>query len=126
MRSLLPFLCLFLAWKEGAGASDPAMPFMVYLDPDNQVCLNWGFDSLRGIIIFKLAINTTGWVSIGLSPNGGMRGSDIVIGGFGPSGNYFTVSQHRIHNTSYKCSSVFPLYTVLQENYTTSIFFHVL
>uniref|UniRef100_A0A3Q1I9J3 DOMON domain-containing protein n=1 Tax=Anabas testudineus TaxID=64144 RepID=A0A3Q1I9J3_ANATE len=89
MRSLLPFLSLLLAWTKGAGAVDPAMPFMLYLDPNNLVRLNWGFDSLQGIITFKLAINTTGWVSIGLSPNGGMRGSDMVIGGFGPSGNYF-------------------------------------
>lgn len=96
MRSLLPFLSLLLAWTKGAGAVDPAMPFMLYLDPNNLVRLNWGFDSLQGIITFKLAINTTGWVSIGLSPNGGMRGSDMVIGGFGPSGNYFAVSLHHI------------------------------
>lgn len=111
MRSLLLFLYLFLALKEGAGESDPVMPFMVYLDPDNLVSLNWGFDSLQRIITFKLAINTTGWVSIGLSPNGGMKGSDIVIGGFGPSGSYLKVSHHHIHNTSNECSSEFPLCT---------------
>lgn len=100
MHSLLPFLSLFLTWTKGNGALDPAMPFMVYLDPDNLVPLKWGFDNLQGIITFKLAINTTGWVGIGFSPNGGMKGSDIVIGGFGPSGSYFAVRHYHIHNTT--------------------------
>ncbi|XP_040920021.1 DBH-like monooxygenase protein 2 homolog isoform X2 [Toxotes jaculatrix] len=90
MRSLLPFLCLFLAGTKGVGASDPTVPFMEYLDQDNLVCLKWGFDDLQGSITFMLAVNTTGWVGFGLSPNGGMKGSDIVIGGLGPSGSYFT------------------------------------
>ncbi|XP_056261677.1 DBH-like monooxygenase protein 2 homolog [Seriola aureovittata] len=90
MRSLLPFLCLFLARTKGAVASDPSMPFMVYLDQDHLVCLKWGFDNLQGNIVFKLTVNTTGWVSFGMSPNGGMKGSDIVIGGLGPSGSYFS------------------------------------
>ncbi|XP_039980893.1 DBH-like monooxygenase protein 2 homolog isoform X2 [Xiphias gladius] len=66
------------------------MPFTVYLDQDHLVCLKWRFDHLQGNIAFKLIVNTTGWVGFGLSPNGGMKGSDIVIGGLGPSGSYFT------------------------------------
>ncbi|KAK2856247.1 hypothetical protein Q5P01_004982 [Channa striata] len=89
MHSLLPILTLILAWKKGAGALDLALPFMVYLDPDNLVCLKWGFDNLQGKITFTLAVNTTGWVGFGLSPNGGMMGSDIVIGGLRQNGSYF-------------------------------------
>ncbi|KAM9703441.1 DBH-like monooxygenase protein 2 homolog isoform 2-T2 [Menidia menidia] len=63
---------------------------MEYLDPDRLVCLKWGFESLQGNITFQLAVNSTGWVSFGLSPNGGMKGSDMVIGGLGASGSYFT------------------------------------
>lgn len=92
MLSLLPFLYLSLVWTRGALATDPALPFMDYLDNDHLVCLKWGFDSLEGSITFKLVVNTTGWVGFGLSPNGGMKGSDIVMGGLGTSAPYFTVS----------------------------------
>ncbi|KAI3363745.1 hypothetical protein L3Q82_001359 [Scortum barcoo] len=87
MRFLLPFLCLF--WTKGAGAPDPDLPFMEYLDQNKLVCLKWGFDNLQGNITFKLVVNTTGWVGFGLSPNEDMVGSDIVMGGLGPSGSYF-------------------------------------
>ncbi|XP_044233435.1 DBH-like monooxygenase protein 2 homolog [Thunnus albacares] len=90
MLSLLPFLYLSLVWTNEVGASDPGLPFMEYLDNDHLVCLKWGFDKLQGNITFKLVVNTTGWVGFGLSPNGGMKGSDIVMGGLGPSGPYFT------------------------------------
>lgn len=92
MLSLLPFLYLSLVWTKAAGATDPALPFMEYLDSNKLVCLKWGFESLQGIITFKLVVNTTGWVGFGLSPNGGMKGSDIVIGGLGTNGSYFSVS----------------------------------
>ncbi|KAM3860959.1 DBH-like monooxygenase protein 2 homolog [Diretmus argenteus] len=74
------------------------MPFMEYLDPDHRVSLKWGFDDIQETITFALCVNATGWVSFGFSPNGGMRGSDIVIGGIGPSGIYFT-DRHATGNT---------------------------
>ncbi|KAM9354985.1 DBH-like monooxygenase protein 2 homolog [Pholidichthys leucotaenia] len=86
---LLPFLCLLLAWTKGFFAMDVDMPFMVYLDKDNLVSLRWGFDDLKEIIKFQLSVNTTGWVGFGFSPNGGMKGADIVIGGLGSDGSYF-------------------------------------
>uniref|UniRef100_A0A673CC00 Monooxygenase, DBH-like 1, like n=1 Tax=Sphaeramia orbicularis TaxID=375764 RepID=A0A673CC00_9TELE len=89
MHSLCLFLYFFL-WTKGAGASDPTMPFMEYLDQKHLVCLKWNFDDLKGTITFKLVVNTTGWISFGFSPNGGMAGSDIVVGGVGPDGKYFT------------------------------------
>lgn len=72
------------------------MPFMEYLDPDHLVSLKWGFDDLEGNITFQLTVNSTGWVGFGFSPNGGMKGSDIVMGGLGTSGSYFTVSCDQI------------------------------
>uniref|UniRef100_A0A4W6D3W2 DOMON domain-containing protein n=1 Tax=Lates calcarifer TaxID=8187 RepID=A0A4W6D3W2_LATCA len=96
MRSLLPLLCLVLAWTKGAGASDHSLPFMVYLDQDHLVCLKWGFDNPQGTITLKVLINTTGWIGFGFSPNGGMAGADIIMGGLGPSGIYFAVSHYHI------------------------------
>ncbi|XP_028998061.1 DBH-like monooxygenase protein 2 homolog [Betta splendens] len=92
MRCLLPFipfLSLCLVSTKGNGDLDPVMPFMVHLDPDSLVSLKWGFDNVQGIMTFQLAVNTTGWVGIGFSPNGGMKGSDLVIGGYGTDGSYF-------------------------------------
>ncbi|KAK5903563.1 hypothetical protein CgunFtcFv8_007333 [Champsocephalus gunnari] len=90
MHSLLPFLYLFSAWTKGAWAADPTMPFMEYLDEKHMVCLMWGFDNLKGNITFKLEVNTTGWVGFGFNLNGGMKGADMVMGGVGPDGSYFT------------------------------------
>lgn len=96
MRSLLPLLYVFFVGTKRAEASEPTMPFMEYLDQNHLVCLKWGFDNPQGNITFKLVVNTTGWVGFGFSPNGGMKGSDIVMGGLGPSGSYFTVRHYRI------------------------------
>uniref|UniRef100_A0A3P8WZ46 Monooxygenase, DBH-like 1, like n=1 Tax=Cynoglossus semilaevis TaxID=244447 RepID=A0A3P8WZ46_CYNSE len=90
MLSLLHFFCLFLLWGTGVGTPDTSLPYMVYLDGNQMVCLHWGFDDLQGDIEFQLTVNTTGWVGFGLSPNGNMIAADIVIGGMGPSEPYFT------------------------------------
>lgn len=103
---------------------DVTMPFMEYLDQEQLVCLKWGFDNPAGDITFQLAVNTTGWVGFGLSPNGDMKGSDIVIGGVGSSGSYFSVSYEIIINeqllyfylfsiNSWKLSSSFILFNLI-------------
>lgn len=90
MRSLLPLLAALLSHCTQA-SSDLGLPFMEYLDQEHLVCLKWGFDDLEGNITFQLVVNTTGWVGFGFSPNGGMKGSDLVIGGLDSSGTYFAV-----------------------------------
>lgn len=94
MRSLLPLLSVLYASMKGAEALEHSMPFMEYLDQDHLVCLKWGFNDPPGSIRFKLVVNTTGWVGFGFSPNGGMRGSDIVIGGLGSGRSYFAVRHY--------------------------------
>ncbi len=42
--------------------------------------LYWSFDRAAETIDFAVNVSTTGWVGFGLSPNGGMPGSDVVIG----------------------------------------------
>lgn len=92
MRSPLPLLAALLSVAAGpARGSDPDLPFMEYLDAEHLVCLKWGFDDLQDNITFKLVVNTTGWVGFGSSPNGDMRGSDLVIGGLNATGPYFAV-----------------------------------
>lgn len=124
MCSPLPFFSLLLICATGSWAMDVTMPFMEYLDQEQLVCLKWGFDNPAGDITFQLAVNTTGWVGFGLSPNGDMKGSDIVIGGVGSSGSYFSVSYEIIINeqllyfylfsiNSWKLSSSFILFNLI-------------
>ncbi|CAH1243297.1 MOXD1 [Branchiostoma lanceolatum] len=48
------------------------------LDEEEKFHLFWKFDDEK--IEFEAHVQTTGWFGMGLSPNGGMPGSDIVIG----------------------------------------------
>ena len=49
------------------------------LDPHGKYHLKWSFN--RETITFEVEVETTGYVGFGLSPNGAMASSDIVIGG---------------------------------------------
>uniref|UniRef100_A0A1X7UIG5 DOMON domain-containing protein n=1 Tax=Amphimedon queenslandica TaxID=400682 RepID=A0A1X7UIG5_AMPQE len=42
--------------------------------------LYWNFSSSTELISFAVKVQTTGWIGFGLSPNGQMPGSDVVIG----------------------------------------------
>ncbi|XP_050995492.1 DBH-like monooxygenase protein 2 homolog [Labeo rohita] len=84
----LALLLLSVQWSWAQ--EDPLLPFSEYLDHKNHVLLRWGFDEIQRTILFEVTVNTTGWVGFGFSPNGGMAGADIVIGGVGPDGTYFT------------------------------------
>ena len=42
--------------------------------------LYWNFDNAKETISFAVRVNATGWVGFGLSPNGQMPNSDVVIG----------------------------------------------
>ena len=45
-----------------------------------RLCWNCSFDERGGDFLFATIVNTTGWVGFGLSPDGNMPGSDVVIG----------------------------------------------
>jgi hypothetical protein len=55
--------------------------------------LYWNFSIAAGTIHFAVNVSTTGWVGFGVSPNGQMPGSDVVMGWITADGsNYFHVS----------------------------------
>lgn len=87
----LSVVLLLLSAQWSCAQEDPLLPFSEHLDPEHNVRLKWGFDEIQGTILFELTVNTSGWVGFGFSPKGGMTGADIVIGGVGPKGSYFTV-----------------------------------
>jgi hypothetical protein len=77
---------IFLSSSSIYAALEPLKPSenytnVAYIDDQNQnqYVLYWkliGSDEIQ----FEAHCKTTGWVGIGLSPNGGMKGSDIAIG----------------------------------------------
>lgn len=50
------------------------------LDPLQRYHLRWTVNSQTETILFRAEVLTKGYVALGLSPNGGMTGSDIAIG----------------------------------------------
>ena len=54
---------------------------------DDGYKLHWNFDLEQETIAFAVNVSTTGWVGFGLSPNGQMPGSDVVIGWVDNNGN---------------------------------------
>ncbi|XP_026113971.1 DBH-like monooxygenase protein 2 homolog [Carassius auratus] len=86
----LSLVLLLLSVQWSRAQEDPLLPFSEHLDPEHKVQLKWGFDEIQGTILFELTVDTSGWVGFGFSPKGGMTGADIVIGGVGPGGRYFT------------------------------------
>ena len=52
----------------------------IVLKSDGKYHLKWNSDEDQHKITFLVEVETRGWVGFGLSPNGGMTGSDVVIG----------------------------------------------
>ena len=67
-------------------------PFSLTLDNDNYY-LYWNFSLADETIQFGVRAKTEGWVGFGISPNGQMPGSDVVIGWVDGDEAYFHVSQ---------------------------------
>lgn len=57
---------------------DESWDHQLWLDVNYH--LRWTVHSDRQSITFLCEVRTRGWVGLGLSPNGGMSGSDLVIG----------------------------------------------
>ena len=49
------------------------------LDPHQKFSLKWKINSEEQSITFLCEVETRGWIGFGLSPNGGMNGSDMII-----------------------------------------------
>ena len=72
-------------------ATDPATGQSLYQ-------LYWTFDNTQKTIKFNVVVRTTGWVGFGLSPDGGMVGSDVIIGWIASDGSsHFHVSTRGMH-----------------------------
>ncbi|XP_077997624.1 DBH-like monooxygenase protein 1 homolog [Glandiceps talaboti] len=66
------------------------------LDGNEAYHLYWKFDDKK--IIFEVHVRTTGWVGLGFSPNGGMPGSDMIMGWVLDNGDVKFTDRHATRN----------------------------
>nr|QII19197.1 dopamine beta-hydroxylase [Sinonovacula constricta] len=74
-----------------AVTSEP-FDFSEVLDSNGNYVLFWNFNSAH--VTFEVHVQTTGWVGFGLSENGNMFPSDVVIGWVDDSGNAHFSDRH--------------------------------
>ena len=60
--------------------------------------LFWSYDLDAKTISFAMRVHTEGWVGFGISPNGQMPGSDVVLGWVDEDGKVF------LHVSDFKCN----------------------
>ena len=90
----LTVLASLFAFAASAHDLSAEYPFRTTLldSGDDFYELYWRFDRQLKNITFAVRVNTTGWVGFGLSPNGGMTNSDVVIGWVNNNRGYLNVS----------------------------------
>jgi hypothetical protein len=90
--------CIFLLVCIGLGSAahlETNYPFssVLYDEQGQYYALHWNFNRDTEDIFFAVNVSTTGWIGFGLSPNGQMPGSDVIMGWVSNSGEgYFAVS----------------------------------
>lgn len=81
MKQAITALVLLVASVQlvaGMQNLDLKYPFFDYLDDTFK--LYWDFDMKQQKVDFAVNVSTTGWIGFGISPNGKMLQSDIVVG----------------------------------------------
>ena len=73
--------------------------FSAQLDGEDYV-LYWNFSYEEQSIQFAVRVKTTGWIGFGLSPNGQMPQSDVVIGWVDNNGQAML---QVMHSESFNC-----------------------
>jgi len=91
MKSLLYLLAL-LSVVLGNFSSRYAFNRTLYDRGGDTYVLHWNFSIAERTIAIAVNVSTTGWVGFGVSPNGGMLNSDVVIGWVRNGRAYFHVS----------------------------------
>ena len=98
MKSLLCVLTL-LPLVLGTHDLSGRYPFSrtLYDSNGDTYVLHWNFSTADRTIAFAVNVSTTGWVGLGISPNGGMVNSDVVIGWVSNGRTYFHVSYREVN-----------------------------
>ncbi|UJR14303.1 hypothetical protein I4U23_001293 [Adineta vaga] len=81
----------------------PIQPFVTYKYSaelqENIADLWWTIDDAEREITFELHIKSTGWIALGISPAGGMKGADIAVGWVESSGKVYLQDRYAIGNS---------------------------
>ena len=99
LRSLVFLLVASSIAARGAHVQDLEQNYNynAILDDEGKYILYWNYDLEQENITFAVSVQTTGWIGFGLSPNGQMPQSDVVIGWVDDSGRrFFNVSPSTI------------------------------
>ena len=88
--------------------------FSASLDPEGQYKLYWSYNLTAQTVSFAVQVKTTGWVGFGISPSGGMVGSDVVIGWVESNG---AVQFHVRYQSMHVADSVRLNFLCLQDRY---------
>ena len=86
---LLSAAVLLLLTQVCASARDLSAEYTFTATLDESYQLYWNYDLNEGSISFAVRVQTEGWVGFGVSPNGQMPGSDVVIGWVDDQGTVF-------------------------------------
>ena len=60
--------------------------YNVQLDNEGRYTMFYSYDTELSILRIAVLVQTTGWIGLGISPNGQMPGSDVVMGWVDRSG----------------------------------------
>ena len=63
--------------------------YSVQLDNEGHYTMFYSYDDDSSILRIAVLVETTGWIGLGISPNGQMPGSDVVMGWVDQSGEAF-------------------------------------
>ena len=63
--------------------------YNVQLDNEGRYTMFYSYDTESSILRIAVLVQTTGWIGLGISPNGQMPGSDVVMGWVDSSGQSF-------------------------------------
>ena len=92
MMKSLGYLLVLLPIVLGNLSRRYAFSTTLYDRGGDMYMLHWNFSTAERTITFAVNVSTTGWVGFGISPNGGMVNSDVVIGWVKSGRAYFHVS----------------------------------
>ena len=121
MKSLLCLLAL-LPFVLGNLSSRYAFSSTLYDRNGDTYVLHWTFNNVDRTIAFAVNVSTTGWVGFGISPNGGMVNSDVVMGWVSNGRTYFHVSSTNTHSyvVAIWCKWYYVGFAQLRKLYTRS------
>ena len=92
MSLYLSFLAALLLVQVNAHTHDELSEqytFNVQLDNEGRYTMFYSYDATLSILRIAVLVETTGWIGLGISPNGQMPGSDVVMGWVDSSGVAF-------------------------------------